>query len=68
METNNYDPWWDGKVGIAFTNLEWELIHWELEQLYYIPGFPANEKDQILVDIMNTIHKHVHGGSDDHPA
>ena len=61
METNNYDAWWEGKIGIAFTRHEWELISWELMQLYDIPGFPANEKDQTIVDIMDTITKNVHG-------
>lgn len=59
METNNYDPWWEGKVGIAFSRLEWSLIKHELEQLYYIPGFPERETDKILEEIMVTINKNI---------
>lgn len=50
-------PWWDGTIAIPFTMTEWDAILIELKMLYAINGFPNDEYDLMLVDIMNRIEK-----------
>jgi hypothetical protein len=50
-------PWWDGTIAINFSVEEWKAIFQELAMLYEIPGFPENEKDDMIVHIMNRIEK-----------
>jgi hypothetical protein len=50
-------PWWDGTISINFTPDEWRGIADELRMLYYIPEFPENEYDHMMINIIDRIEK-----------
>jgi hypothetical protein len=50
-------PWWDGTVAINFTPDEWRSIANELRMLYFLPEFPENEYDHMLINIIDRIEK-----------
>jgi hypothetical protein len=52
-------PWWDGTIAINFSVEEWQGIITELRMLYQIPGFPENDYDIMLVNIIDRIEKNV---------
>ena len=50
-------PWWDGTIAISFSVEEWGAIVSELYMLYGIPDFPADDYDEMIVNIIDRIEK-----------